>query len=123
MLEVLGLVLFFLVGIMAGTFGIGGGAANVVILNLMMGVPLKVAVATSTFLISMTDSAAAWIYLNSGAVLPMIAVPSIIGMVIGSWLGVHILARTRPANIRLLVIILLIFAGIRNILKGLSIWG
>lgn len=117
------LVIFFLVGIMAGTFGIGGGAANVAILNLMMGVPLKVAVATSTFLISMTDSAAAWVYLNSGAVLPMIAVPSIIGMVIGSWLGVNILARTRPANIRLLVIVLLIFAGIRNILKGLSIWG
>lgn len=119
----LALVIFFLVGIMAGTFGIGGGAANVAVLNLMMGVPLKVAVATSTFLISMTDSAAAWVYLNSGAVLPMIAVPSIIGMVLGSWLGVNILARTRPANIRLLVIALLIFAGIRNILKGLSIWG
>ncbi len=114
------LAIFFLVGIMAGTFGIGGGAANVAVLNLMMGVPLKVAVATSTFLISMTDTAAAWVYLNSGAVLPMIAVPSIIGMVLGSWLGVHILARTRPANVRLLVIFLLIFAGIRNILKGLS---
>ena len=119
----LALVIFFLVGIMAGTFGIGGGAANVAVLNLMMGVPLKVAVATSTFLISMTDAAAAWVYLNSGAVLPMIAVPSIIGMVLGSWLGVHILARTRPANIRLLVIALLIFAGIRNIWKGLGIWG
>jgi uncharacterized protein len=118
----LALVIFFLVGIMAGTFGIGGGAANVAVLNLMMGVPLKVAVATSTFLISMTDAAAAWVYLNSGAVLPMIAVPSIIGMVLGSWLGVHILARTRPANIRLLVIALLIFAGIRNIWKGLGIW-
>ncbi len=115
--------IFFLVGIIAGTFGIGGGAANVAVLNLMMGVPLKVAVATSTFLISMTDAGAAWVYLNSGAVLPMIAVPSIIGMVLGSWLGVNILARTRPANIRLLVIALLIFAGIRNILKGLSIWG
>lgn len=117
------LVIFFLVGIMAGTFGIGGGAANVAVLNLMMGVPLKVAVATSTFLISMTDSAAAWVYLNSGAVLPMIAVPSIIGMVLGSWLGVGILARTRPANVRLLVIVLLIFAGLRNVLKGLRIWG
>ena len=117
------LVIFFLVGVMAGTFGIGGGAANVAVLNLMMGVPLKVAVATSTFLISMTDSAAAWVYLNSGAVLPMIAVPSIIGMVLGSWLGVYILARTRPANIRLLVIVLLILAGLRNIYKGLSIWG
>jgi uncharacterized membrane protein YfcA len=119
----LALVIFFLVGIMAGTFGIGGGAANVAILNLMMGIPLKVAVGTSTFLISMTDAAAAWVYLNSGAVLPMIAVPSIIGMVLGSWLGVHILARTRPANIRLLVIVLLIVAGIRNIWKGLGIWG
>ncbi|MBM4288624.1 MAG: sulfite exporter TauE/SafE family protein [Deltaproteobacteria bacterium] len=119
----LALGIFFLVGIMAGTFGIGGGAANVAVLNLLMGVPLKVAVATSTFLISMTDSAAVWVYLHSGAVLPIIAVPSIIGMVLGSWLGVKILVRARPANIRFLVIVLLIFAGIRNILKGLNIWG
>ncbi len=117
------LVMFFLVGIMAGTFGIGGGAANVSVLNLMMGTPLKVAVATSTFLISMTDAGAAWVYLHSGAVLPLIAVPSIIGMVLGSWLGVHILARTRPANVRFVVIILLIFAGMRCLLKGLGIWG
>jgi uncharacterized membrane protein YfcA len=119
----LAMVIFFLVGIVAGTFGIGGGWANVAILNLMMGAPLKVAVATSKFLISMTDAAAAWIYLHSGAILPMIVVPSIIGMVLGSWLGVGILARARPANIRLVVIALLLFAGIRCILKGLGIWG
>jgi uncharacterized membrane protein YfcA len=115
--------LFFLVGIIAGTFGIGGGWANVAIFNLMMGTPLKVAVATSKFLISMTDAGAAWIYLNSGAVLPMIAVPSIFGMVLGSWLGVRILAHTRPANVRFVVIVFLIFAGVRCILKGLGIWG
>lgn len=119
----LALGLFFLVGIIAGTFGIGGGWANVAVFNLVMGAPLKVAVATSKFLISMTDGAAAWIYFHSGALLPIIVVPSIIGMVLGSWLGVGILARTRPANVRFAVIGLLIFAGIRCLLKGLGIWG
>lgn len=119
----LALVLFFFIGVMAGALGIGGGAANVAVLNLLMGVPIKVAVATSTFLISMTDAAAAWVYLNNGAILPVIAVPSIIGMVLGCWLGVGLLARTRPADVRFLVIFLLILAGIRSILKGLGIWG
>jgi uncharacterized membrane protein YfcA len=59
-----GLILFVLVGIMAGMFGIGAGWANVPVLNLVMGVPLKVSIGTSSFMLSIVDSAAAWIYLH-----------------------------------------------------------
>lgn len=117
-----GLATFILIGVMAGMFGLGAGWANVPVLNLMMGAPLKVSVATSKFLLSITDTSAAWIYINNGAVLPMIVVPSIIGIMLGSIVGVRILAKTKPAAVRYIVIAMLLFAGTRALLKGLGIW-
>jgi uncharacterized membrane protein YfcA len=117
-----GLLLFIVIGVMAGMFGLGAGWANVPVLNLMMGAPLKISVATSKFLLSITDTSAAWIYLNEGAVLPMIVVPSIVGIMLGSMVGVKILAKTKPKAIKWMVIGLLLFAGLRALLKGLAIW-
>jgi len=117
-----GLATFIVIGVMAGMFGLGAGWANVPVLNLMMGAPLKVSVATSKFLLSITDTSAAWIYINNGAVLPMIAVPSVIGVMLGSIVGVRILTRTKPSAVRHIVITMLLFAGARALLKGLGIW-
>jgi uncharacterized protein len=117
-----GLFTFILIGFMAGMFGLGAGWANVPVLNLMMGAPLKVSVATSKFLLSITDTSAAWIYVNNGAVLPMMLAPSIIGIMLGSVVGVNLLAKSKPAMIRWMVIGLLSFAGLRALLKGLNIW-
>jgi uncharacterized membrane protein YfcA len=117
-----GLAIFILIGIMAGMFGLGAGWANVPVLNLLLGAPLKVSVATSKFLLSITDASAAWVYINNGAVLPIMVVPSIIGMMLGSMLGVRILAKIKPAAIRNIVITMLFLAGLRALLKGLGIW-
>lgn len=119
----LSLAIFLLIGFIAGMFGIGAGWANVVVLNLVMGVPLKVAVGTSKLIVCITDTSAAWIYLHSGAILPILVVPSIIGMMLGSWVGVGILARIRPVRLRYIVLGLLLFAGLRSLLKALGIWG
>ena len=116
------LATFVIIGVMAGMFGLGAGWANVPVLNLMMGAPLKVSVATSKFLLSITDTSAAWIYVNNGAVIPMIVVPSIIGIMLGSIVGVRILTKTKPAAVRYIVIVMLLFAGSRALLKGLGIW-
>jgi uncharacterized membrane protein YfcA len=116
-----GLILFIVIGLMAGMFGLGAGWANIPVLNLMMGAPLKISVATSKFLLSITDTSAAWIYLNSGAVIPLIVVPSIVGIMLGSFIGVRILARAKVKAIKWIVIGLLGFAGVRALLKGLGI--
>ncbi|HET6922669.1 MAG TPA: hypothetical protein VFI16_05935, partial [Anaeromyxobacteraceae bacterium] len=76
----------------------------------------------SKFLLSITDTSAAWIYVNNGAVLPILVVPSIIGIMLGSIAGVRILARTRPSSIRVMVIGLLLFASLRALLKGFEVW-
>lgn len=117
----LGLVLFVGIGIMAGMFGLGAGWANVPVLNLVMGAPLKISVATSKFLLSITDTSAAWIYLNKGCVIPMMVVPSLVGIMLGSFVGVRLLKIAKPTFIRWMVIAILAFAGIKAFLKGLGI--
>ena len=49
------LVLFCFIGFAAGMFGLGAGWANVPALNLVMGAPLKISVATSTALATYTS--------------------------------------------------------------------
>jgi uncharacterized membrane protein YfcA len=117
----IGLGLFVIIGVMAGMFGLGAGWANVPVLNLLMGAPIKISVATSKFLLSITDTSAAWIYLNNGAVLPLMVVPSVVGIMLGSFIGVKVLAVTKPAVIRILVISVLGVAGLKALLKGLGI--
>jgi len=116
------LVLFIAIGFMAGMFGLGAGWANVPVLNLVLGAPLKVSVATSSFLLSVVDSSAAWVYINRGAVLPIIVVPSLVGMMLGAFVGVRLLQVVKASVIRSLLIGLLTVAGSRALLKGLGIW-
>lgn len=118
----LGLVAFVGIGIMAGMFGVGAGWANVPVLNLVLGTPLKLAVGTSKFLIGVTDTSAAWVYLHEGSGLPMIIVPSIVGMMLGSLLGARLLGVARPRAVRIFVLTLLVFAGGRTLLQGLHLW-
>jgi hypothetical protein len=116
-----GLFLFIGIGFMAGMFGLGAGWANVPVLNLVMGAPLKVSVATSKFLLSITDTSAAWVYLNEGCVIPMMVVPSLVGIMLGSFVGVRILRVAKPGFVRWIVIALLLFAGGKAITKGLGL--
>jgi uncharacterized membrane protein YfcA len=118
----IGLVVFLGIGVLAGMFGIGAGWANVPALNLLMGAPLKVSAGTSGLVLSLVDSSAAWVYVNKGAVLPMIAVPSVIGMMLGAKIGARLLDVLKGSVIRRMVIGVLLFAGQRALLKGTGVW-
>ena len=115
-------VAFAGIGVLAGMFGLGAGWANVPVFNLLMGVPLKLSVGTSGFLLSVIDTSAAWIYINRGAVLPMLVAPSIIGVMLGAKIGARLLRVAHAATVRRLVIVLLLVAGARALLKGLGLW-
>ena len=86
-------------------FGLGAGWANIPVLNIFMGAPLKVSAATSSFMLSIVDTSAAWIYLNKGAVLAIIAVPSMAGMMLGARVGAKLLTVMKASVIRKIVII------------------
>ena len=117
-----GLALFAGIGLLAGMFGLGAGWANVPVLNLVLGAPLKVSVATSGVVLSVVDTSAAWIYLHSGAVLPLMAVPSIVGVMLGAKIGARLLRVAPAATVRKLVIAMLALAGARALLKGTGLW-
>jgi hypothetical protein len=117
-----GLAFFAGIGLLAGMFGLGAGWANVPVLNLVLGAPLKLAVGTSGVVLSVIDTSAAWIYLHSGAVLPLITVPSIVGVMLGAKLGARLLRVVPAATVRRIVIALLLVAGARALLKGTGLW-
>jgi uncharacterized membrane protein YfcA len=112
---------FGAIGVLAGAFGLGAGWANVPAFNLLMGVPLKLSVGTSGFLLSVVDTSAAWVYLNRGAVLPMIVVPSLIGVMLGAKIGARLLRITPSHVVKKTVLAVLVVAGARSLLKGIGI--
>jgi uncharacterized membrane protein YfcA len=106
---------------MAGLFGLGAGWASVPTLNLVMGLPLRVSAGTSGFILSLATPPAVWVYFNAGALLAVIAAPSVIGMMLGAMVGTHVVKVARASVIRNLLIAILVFAGLRVLLKGLGI--
>lgn len=118
----LGIAAFGGIGFIGGLFGLGAGWANVPALNLLMGAPLKLAVASSGLAISLINSSAAWVYIDRGALLPVVAMPAIVGVMLGSQIGARLLHGMPAALVRRIVIAVLALAGARALLRGLGIW-
>jgi uncharacterized protein len=118
----LALLLFVGVGFLAGMFGLGAGWANVPVLTMVLGVPVKLAVGSSVFMLSITDTTAAWVYLKNGCWMPLMALPSIFGLMLGTQIGVRVLGRSRPKMVRYVVIAVMVVAGLRSLLRGTGVW-
>lgn len=116
-----GLFLLFFAGLATGAFGLETAWANVAVFNLAMGVPLKIAVGSGKFLGSFTNASAAWIYFNHGCLISLLAIPSILGLITGSFaaIEIHSLVINRIRIFRFIAIFLLIICGIRIFIKGM----
>ena len=113
------LLSFAAVGFIAGMFGLGAGWASVPVFNLVMRVPIKVAVSTSMALITLNSAAASWVYVARGAVLPLICIPSVVGMSIGARIGARLAVKAKPLFIKYLVMSIMLFAAVVDIFKGI----
>jgi len=51
----------------------------------------------------------------------LMVVPSLVGIMLGSFVGVRLLAVAKPTIIRWMVIVILGFAGVKALLKGLGV--
>jgi uncharacterized membrane protein YfcA len=120
--TIAGFAAFGAIGFLGGLFGLGAGFANVPALNLLMAAPLKVAVGSSGLIISVINSSAAWVYIHRGALLPILAVPAILGVMLGSRIGARLLAVTPTAVVRRIVVVAMLLAGARALLRGLGLW-
>jgi hypothetical protein len=116
----LGLLLFCGVGLISGMFGLGAGWAMVPVFNMVMMAPLKVAATCSKVMISLGDTAAVWPYIVGGGMLPLFAVPSMIGLIVGTLIGSKIMLKIKAGFIRWIIIVVMIGAGIRLISKAVT---
>lgn len=112
-----GLGTSFFAGVLSSLLGVGGGFINVPVMHLIMGVPIKAAIATSTFIITITAATGALIYHYQGQVYPFIIAPLAIGMVIGSRIGVELTQRAGGTLLRRIFGALLIIIAVMMFLK------
>jgi uncharacterized membrane protein YfcA len=105
-------------GVVSGLLGVGGGIISVPTMNLLSKVPVKVASATSNFMIGVTAAASSTVYFVRGDIQPLLVAPLMIGVVIGAALGTRLLRRTPPLKVKLLFAILLVTISVLMILKG-----
>lgn len=108
-----------LAGIVSGLLGVGGGIIKVPLMYLVMGVPFKVATATSTFMIGVTAAASAFIYYSRGDVRLLITAPTAIGVFVGARLGSHIMRRTPSRRLVLLFSFIMFYFAVMMAWKAL----
>ncbi len=108
----------YLAGIISGLLGVGGGIIKVPTMNLVSKVPVKVASATSNFMIGVTAAASASVYFIRGEVHPLLAAPLMIGVVAGAAVGTRLLRRTPPTRVKVLFAILLVIISINMVYRG-----
>jgi uncharacterized membrane protein YfcA len=118
-----GMSISFVAGNLSGLLGIGGGVFKVPALNLLCGVPIKAAAATSNFMIGVTAAASASLYYHRGEVRPVLTTTTVLGVLVGSAIGTHLNRRVRGATVRRLFAILLFAVAVQMFVRALTTGG
>jgi uncharacterized protein len=105
-------------GVVSALLGIGGGTIKVPLMHLAMGVPLRVATATSNLMMGITASASAIIYLLRGGIDPYVAAPTAIGVFLGASLGSRVVHRIDLRILRLLFTVVLLYTAFQMLRRA-----
>ena len=116
-----GFVLMFGAGTLSGLLGIGSGSLKVIAMDQAMQIPFKVSTATSNFMIGVTAAASASLYLSRGYVNPAIAMPVMLGVLVGSIAGARFLPILSVPLLRKVFAIVVGVMAIEMIFNGLHI--
>jgi len=98
--------------------GVGGGIVKVPVMHLMMGVPLRVATATSNLMIGITASASAIVYLIRGGIDAYVAGPTAVGVFVGASLGSRLGHRVGQRGLRVLFVLVLVYTAIEMVRRA-----
>jgi uncharacterized protein len=115
-----GFAAMFGAGILSGLLGIGSGAFKVLAMDHVMRLPFKVSTTTSNFMIGVTAAAGAGIYLRSGFVAPGLAMPVIVGTLLGSVTGTSILLKMNVKWLRVIFGLVIMALGVEMIYGGMT---
>ncbi|MFY9717768.1 MAG: sulfite exporter TauE/SafE family protein [Thermoplasmata archaeon] len=108
-------------GLVSGMFGLGGGVFKVISMEHYLRLPMKVATATSNFMIGVTAAAGAGVLLAAGYVDPLIAAPAALGTTAGALLGSRILPGLRNQTVRYLFLPVIAVLAVETILRGVGL--
>jgi uncharacterized membrane protein YfcA len=115
-----GSVLMFVAGILSGLLGIGSGAVKVIAMDQAMHIPFKVSTTTSNFMIGVTAAASAGVYLKRGYIDPGLAMPVVLGVLLGSLLGARVLPHARTRVLRYVFAVVVAVLSVEMIYHGLT---
>jgi uncharacterized membrane protein YfcA len=116
----LGFSLMFLAGVLSGLLGIGSGALKVLAMDQAMRIPFKVSTTTSNLMIGVTAAASAGVYLGRGYIDPALAMPVVLGVLIGSIIGARVLLVAHPIILRRVFALVIVVLGLQMLYRGLD---
>jgi uncharacterized protein len=116
----IGFAICYLAGLVSGLLGIGSGALKVLAMDQAMEIPFKVSTATSNFMIGVTAAASAGIYFRHGYIDPALAMPVMLGVLVGSFAGARIMPGTPSRKLRVLFNAAILVLAIEMLIKGLT---
>ena len=114
-----GFGLMFGAGALSGLLGIGSGAVKVIAMDRAMKIPFKVSTTTSNFMIGVTAAASAGVYLSRGYIDPRVAMPVMLGVLGGAFLGTKVLVRARVRTLRIVFGTVILLLAIEMIVNGI----
>lgn len=115
-----GLGLMFGAGALSGLLGIGSGAVKVIAMDRAMKIPFKVSTTTSNFMIGVTAAASAGVYLSRGYIDPRVAMPVMLGVLGGAFLGTRVLVRAKVKTLRIVFAVVILALAVEMIVNGIT---
>jgi uncharacterized membrane protein YfcA len=117
----LGAAVSLLAGTLSGLLGVGGGFLKVPAMTLGMRVPMRVAAATSNFMIGVTAVASFFVYYARGYVHPLIIAPIVLGVIGGALVGTITSSKVPVHFLVRLLVVVLIGVGVQMGLKAVGV--
>lgn len=115
-----GYAIMTLAGVISGLLGIGSGALKVLAMDNVMRIPFKVSTTTSNFMIGVTAAASAVVYLQRGYIDPGIAMPVVLGVLGGAFVGSKLLVRMNVKWLRIIFSVVISALAIEMIYNGIN---
>ncbi len=114
-----GFAMMGVAGMLSALLGIGSGALKVLAMDIIMKAPFKVSTTTSNFMMGVTAVASAIIYLQRGYIVPQMAMPVAIGVLLGAVTGSRILIKAHTVKLRIFFAIVILFLAINMMVSGI----
>ena len=108
-------------GVVSALLGVGGGVVKVPVMHVVMGIPLRVATATSNLMIGITASTSAIVYVLRGGIDVYAVGPTALGVFAGASLGARIAHRIDVRILRLLFVVVLLYTAVQMVRRAVGV--